>query len=250
MAFADFLCPSCALFLDFDGTLVDIAARPESVVIPTGLVDTLARLKQRLDGAVAVVSGRPIAQIDRFLDPLVLCVAGVHGAERRRADGSLVRLPVQPLHAVEEAAAALARAEPRLQAEAKRGSLALHYRQAPELGPLCERTLAAAVARTPGFTLLRGKMVVEAKPAAASKGRAIEAFLREPPFEGRTPVFIGDDVTDEAGFTAVQSLGGLGVKVGEGPTAARERLASPAQMRDEMERALRRSPPGRQAVAR
>ncbi len=240
MAFADFLCPSCALFLDFDGTLVDIAARPESVVVPAGLVDTLARLKQRLDGAVAVVSGRPITQIDRFLDPLVLCVAGVHGAERRRADGHLERLPVQPLHAVEEAAAALARAEPRLRVESKRGSLALHYRQAPELGPLCERTLAAAVARTPGFTLLRGKMVVEAKPAAASKGRAIEAFLREPPFMGRTPVFIGDDVTDEAGFTAVQSLGGLGVKVGEGPSAAHERLASPAQMRDEMERALRR----------
>ncbi len=240
MSFADFLCPDCALFLDFDGTLVEIAAHPEAVIMPPGLVATLGRLKSRLGGAVAVVSGRPIAQIDRVLDPLVLCVAGVHGAERRRADGSVAWLMVPHLHAVEEAAAALARAHPALRLEFKRGSLALHYRQAPALEALCLETLSAAIARNPGLTLLRGKMVVEAKPAAASKGRAIEAFLEEPPFAGRRPVFIGDDVTDEAGFTAVQGRDGLGVKVGEGPSGASQRLASPAAMRDEMERALAR----------
>jgi trehalose 6-phosphate phosphatase len=240
MNFADFLCPNCALFLDFDGTLVELAAHPESVVMPPGLVQTLEQLKSRLGGAVAVVSGRPIAQIDRFLDPLVLCVAGVHGAERRRADGSVAWQAVSPLDPVEEAAAALARAHPALRLEPKRGSLALHYRQAPALETLCLETLTAAVARSPGLALLRGKMVVEAKPATASKGRAIEAFLREPPFIGRLPVFIGDDFTDEAGFKAVQERGGLGVKVGEGPTAARQRLANPASMRDEMERALAR----------
>jgi len=240
MSFADFLCPDCALFLDFDGTLVEIASHPEAVIMPPGLVATLGRLKSRLGGAVAVVSGRPIAQIDRFLDPLVLCVAGVHGAERRRADGSVAWLMVPHLHAVEEAAAALVRAHPALRLEFKRGSLALHYRQAPALEALCLETLSAAIARSQGLTLLRGKMVAEAKPAAASKGRAIEAFLEEPPFAGRRPVFIGDDVTDEAGFTAVQGRDGLGVKVGEGPSAASQRLASPAAMRDEMERALTR----------
>ncbi len=240
MSMADFLCPDCALFLDFDGTLVEIAAHPESVVVPPGLVDTLARIRQRLDGAVAVVSGRPIAQIDSFLDPLVLSVAGVHGAERRCADGRLARLPVQPMQAVEEAAASLVRAHPALRLEIKRGSLAVHYRQEPQLEALCVATMEAAIARSPGLTLLRGKMVVEAKPAAASKGRAIEAFLAEAPFAGRRPVFIGDDVTDEAGFAVVQSLGGLAVKVGPGPTSASERLDSPAAMREALERALAR----------
>ena len=238
MAFADFLCPSCALFLDFDGTLVDLAQQPESITIPHGLVETLARLQRQLDGAVAVVSGRPIAQIDRFLEPLTLCVAGVHGAERRRADGTMTWLPLVPMAAVETAARALAQDHPPLQVEAKRGSVAVHFRQEPSLGPLCERTMQDAVARTPGLALLRGKMVVEAKPARACKGRAILDFLEEAPFRGRTPVFIGDDVTDEAGFCAVQALGGLGVKVGDGPSAAAERLASPADMRVTLEQAL------------
>lgn len=240
MTLSDFLDPDCALFLDFDGTLVEIAAHPAAVVVPTGLVETLAQLQRSLDGAVAVVSGRPIQQIDRYLDPLVLSIAGVHGAERRRADGSTAWLDVPPLHAVEETVAALVRAHPALRLEHKRGSLALHYRQAPELEALCLATVTQAMERSPGLTLLRGKMVVEAKPAAASKGRAIEDFLAEPPFAGRKPVFIGDDVTDEAGFAVVQARGGLAVKVGAGPTVAGQRLDSPAAMRDEMERALAR----------
>ncbi len=240
MTFSDVLCPSCALFLDFDGTLVDIASHPQAVVVPPGLPDTLARLRDLLAGAVAVVSGRPIQQIDRFLAPLVLSVAGVHGAERRRADGTLAWQAVHPMDAVKAAALALARAHPALVVEAKRGSVAVHYRQAPQLQALCLATMQAAVETSPGLTLLCGKMVVEAKPSCASKSQAIEAFLAEPPFAGRTPMFVGDDVTDESGFESVQRRGGIGVKVGEGPTAARERVASPEAMRLAMERALAR----------
>ncbi len=234
MNFVDLLHPSSALFLDFDGTLVDFALQPESVVVPPGLVGTLQALSDYLDGAVALISGRPIEQIDRYLHPLRLPVAGVHGAERRSGDGDVTLLAIHPLQIVERAAAALAARHPRLQVELKRGSLALHYRQAPELEALCLHTMEEAVAASSGLTLLRGKMVVEAKPHCVTKGNAIEAFLLELPFAGRTPVFVGDDLTDEAGFAAVQRLHGLAVKVGEGATVARHRLASPAALREQL----------------
>lgn len=240
MNFSDYLCPDCALFLDFDGTLVDIAPRPEAVVVPEGLLDTLRRLDDYLGGAIAVISGRPIGQIDGFLHPLRLPAAGVHGAERRRADGSLSFLDTPALDRVETAAQQLASEHEGLLVERKRGSLALHYRQAPALEALCLAVMEDAVQASEGLALLRGKMVVEAKPSGASKGHAIEAFLQEPPFAGRTPVFIGDDVTDEVGFATVQRLGGLGVKVGEGASVASHRMANPVVMREELERALGR----------
>ena len=240
MTFSHVLRPSCALFLDFDGTLVDIAAHPQAVVTPLGLPDTLARMQDMLAGAVAVVSGRPIRQIDRLLAPLVLSVAGVHGAERRRADGSLTRQAIRPMRKVRQAAQALVRAHPALCLEIKRGALAVHYRQAPDLQTLCLTTMQAAVEQSPGLTLLCGKMVVEAKPSCTSKSQAIEAFLQEPPFVARTAVFVGDDLTDEAAFISVQQHGGIGVKVGEGPTAARYRVANPTAMREAMEQAIAR----------
>lgn len=240
MNFSDALCPTCALFLDFDGTLVDIAPRPEAVVVPEGLIETLRRLHDGLGGAVAVISGRPIGQIDSFLHPLRLPAAGVHGAERRRADGSLALLQTPGLERVEAVAQNLAREHAGLQVEHKRGSLALHYRQAPALEALCVAAMQAAVDASEGLALLRGKMVAEAKPSGTSKGHAIEAFLQEPPFAGRTPVFIGDDVTDEVGFATVQRLGGLGVKVGEGASVASHRMANPVEMREELQRALQR----------
>ncbi|MEY4652933.1 MAG: putative trehalose 6-phosphate phosphatase [Pseudomonadota bacterium] len=240
MTFSDALCPSCALFLDFDGTLVDLVSHPQAVVVPPGLPDTLGRLRDLLAGAIAVVSGRPIQQIDRFLAPLVLSVAGVHGAERRRADGSLAWQTVSPMDAVKEVALALAHTHPALVVETKRGAVAVHYRQAPQLQALCLAAMQAAVEQSPGLTLLCGKMVVEAKPSCATKRQAIEAFLDEAPFAGRTPVFVGDDTTDESGFASVQERGGLGVKVGEGPTVARERVANPGAMREVMEQALAR----------
>lgn len=238
MKFVDILSPGCALFLDFDGTLVDIAPNPGDVVVPSGLVPTLIALQQYLGGAVAVVSGRPISQIDSFLAPLHLPVAGVHGAERRMASGDVDRIKGHPLERVQQAAQSLLQAHPDLLVEHKETSVAVHYRQRPELETLCLDTMQQAVEQSPGLTLLRGKMVVEAKPGSASKASAIEAFLGEPPFAGRTPVFIGDDITDEVGFAAVQRLGGLGVKVGEGPTVAWQRLATPADLRRDFEHAV------------
>jgi len=238
MDVADLLCPSCALFLDFDGTLVDLAQQPEDVIVPPSLIDTLRELHTYLGGAVAVISGRPMEQLDQFLAPLRLPMAGVHGAERRAADGTLNLQTTYALDEVQRAAQALADQHPALRVEHKRGSLALHYRQAPELQDLCEKTMRAAVEASPGLTLMRGKMVVEAKPGGASKGLAIDAFMHEEPFMGRQPVFMGDDFTDEVGFTVVQRRGGMGVKVGGGPSAAWHRVESPAVLRQEMAQAM------------
>ena len=238
MNFVDILYPSCALFLDFDGSLVDLAPQPEAVIVPSELVATLQSLSGYLGGALALISGRPIEQIDAFLTPLRLPAAGVHGAERRGADGGITLLSTHPLERVEAAALTLAARHPLLRVENKRGSIALHYRQAPELEELCLDTMQAAVEESPGLTLLRGKMVAEAKPGGASKGRAIEAFMQEAPFAGRTPVFVGDDFTDEVGFSTVQRLSGLGIKVGDGPTVAWQRLASPAALRYQLQAAV------------
>lgn len=238
MTLAEILHPSCALFLDFDGTMVEIAPQPHAVEVPQPLILLLQDLHRYLHGAVAVISGRPIVQLDAFLQPLKMAAAGVHGAERRGADGRLHLLNTHPLDHVEEAACELAAQHPGLIVENKRGSLALHYRMAPELEALCVKTMEDAVAESPGLALLRGKMVIEAKPGGASKGRAIEDFLEEAPFAGRRPVFIGDDVTDEAGFSTVQRLGGVGIKVGEGRSVALRRLSDPGALRRELEAAL------------
>lgn len=237
MNFVDILGPSSALFLDFDGTLVDLAAQPEAITVPPGLVQVLGQLSRSLGGALALISGRPIAQIDQFLQPLRLPAAGVHGTERRSLNGDLTLVHTHPLEHVLEVASALAGRHPGLIVESKRGSVALHYRQAPHLERECIQAMQAAVERSPGLTLLHGKMVVEAKPGGASKGHAIEAFMHEPPFMGREPVFVGDDVTDEVGFATVQRLRGLGVKVGEGPTVAWQRIESAAALRDQLQTA-------------
>jgi trehalose 6-phosphate phosphatase len=237
MNFVEMIQPSSALFLDFDGTIVDLAPLPGAVIVPRGLVDMLGSLGERLGGGLALISGRPIEQIDAFLHPLRLPTAGVHGLERRGADGALTLLSTHPLQHVEQAASSLAAKFPQLLVETKRGSVALHYRQAPELAALCLETMQAAVAESPGLTLLPGKMVLEAKPGGASKGVAIEAFMKEPPFAGRRPVFIGDDFTDEVGFSLVQRLGGMGVKVGEGASVAWHRLPSPAALRSQLQQA-------------
>jgi trehalose 6-phosphate phosphatase len=238
MNFVDILYPSCALFLDFDGTLVDIAPQPDAVVVPPTLIRTLDSLQQYLGGALALISGRPLEQIDGYLHPLVVPAAGVHGAERRNAKGEISMLPAFPLEVVEQAALELTTRHPQLRVEIKRGSIALHYRQAPELEAQCIDAMQRAVEQSPGLTLLRGKMVVEAKPGGASKGAAIEAFMAEAPFAGRKPVFVGDDITDEVGFATVQRLSGLGVKIGEGASVAWQRIATPAAFRQQLQSAV------------
>lgn len=223
--------PGTAVFLDFDGTLVDLAPTPDGVRVAPGVIEALALLAERHGGALALISGRPVAQIDAMLAPLVLPVAGVHGVERRGADGQLHVAATPDVAPVLARAQALASVHPGLLVERKRGAVALHYRLAPELESLCLQEMTAAVQACPGVLLLHGKMVLEAKPAATDKGGAIAAFLQESPFAGRRPVFAGDDTTDEAGFAFVQQAGGQGVKVGSGPSAATLRLASPGALR-------------------
>lgn len=220
----------CSVFLDFDGTLVELAETPEAVMLAPGLVDLLAKLQQRLDGRLAIVTGRPIAQIDEMLSPLRLAVAGVHGAERRGADGVMHCAPAPSMLAAQICAQRLVAQYPLLLLEEKRGALALHYRQAPELEALCLEAMTAALQECPGMVLMHGKMVLELKPAGSNKGTALRDFMQEPPFAGHRPLFAGDDTTDEAGFTFAQEAGGIGIKIGKGPSAALNRLASPGAL--------------------
>ncbi|NUU03262.1 trehalose-phosphatase [Herbaspirillum robiniae] len=239
-----------ALFLDFDGTLVDLAPQPEDIVVPPELITLLQRIQQESDGALAIVSGRPLDQLDFFLAPLRLPMAGVHGAERRTADGRIIQLPVADVHHLRERLLPLVTAHPDLQLELKRGALALHYRHAPHLEQRCIETMMEALRHEPGFSMLNGKMVVEAKPHT-NKGDAVAAFMNESPFRGRRPVFVGDDVTDEAGFAVAQAespgqtVRGLGIKVGVGPSQARVRVGDPAAVRALLRAALEAGPAGR-----
>lgn len=216
-----------ALFFDFDGTLADIAPRPEAVRLPAAVLQALMALQRRQDGALAVLSGRPVAQIDHHLQPLTLPAAGQHGAERRDAQGRWHRVPPPALSAVLPPLQALVAAHPALVLEVKTSALALHWRGDPTQAAACRTAMQAAQAALPDMALMEGKMVLELKPAAADKGRALQAFMAEPPFAGRTPWFFGDDVTDEAGFAAVQMLRGVAVKVGEGDSVAPWRLPDP-----------------------
>lgn len=220
-----------ALFLDFDGTLVDLAPQPEAVQLVAGLVPALARLSTQLGGALAIVSGRTLSDLDGFLSPLRLPSAAEHGAQRRIAGGAAVSLAAPDLREVARRAAELMVHHPGLRVEVKSAAVALHYRHAPELEALCLQVMQEAAGNTPGVELLRGKFVFEVKPSGVSKGTAIAAFMAEPPFAGRIPLFAGDDTTDEAGFSAVQFMGGEGIKVGEGATLARYRCASPTALR-------------------
>jgi trehalose 6-phosphate phosphatase len=221
-----------ALFLDFDGTLAELAAQPAAVRVPSRLVPLLDHLSEHLQGALALVSGRPLADLDAMLAPLRLPVAAEHGAVRRGADGQLLSVPAPDLETVTRVARALARQHAGLQVEVKTAAVALHYRQAPALESLCLQHLSRAVMATPGVELLHGKCVMEVKPVGVNKGHAIAAFMREPPFAGRTPWFAGDDTTDEAGFAWVQAAGGQCLKVGTGPSLARHRCTSPQALRD------------------
>lgn len=221
--------PTCrsALFLDFDGTLVPLAETPDAIRPDPALLPLLAGLQGRLDGALAIVTGRQIEVLDHFLTPLHLPAACEHGLQRRDAAGRLHPQPLAMPETVLQLCNALAADHPFLLVERKRSSVALHYRRAPELAALCLDTLSRALRHLPGLELLHGKCVLEVRPAGVDKGRAIAAFLREAPFAGRTPVFAGDDVTDESGFAVVQAHGGMAIKVGEGASGARHRLDSP-----------------------
>jgi trehalose 6-phosphate phosphatase len=216
-----------AFFLDFDGTLVELAATPDAVIVPEALKYLLAVLCDLADGALAIVSGRSIEAIDALLTPLVLPVAGLHGAEWRDATGLVVRQfdADERIEQMSQVLAEAVAAHPGMLLETKMASIALHYRAVPDKQASAREAAERAVALFgDAFVLQPGKMVFEIKPAGVNKGRAIETLLAAAPFAGRTPCFAGDDLTDEAGFAAVNALGGMSIKVGEGDTLATYRV--------------------------
>jgi trehalose 6-phosphate phosphatase len=216
-----------AYFFDVDGTLVHFAETPARVKLSRTLPLLLERLSRSSGGALALSPGRSIADIDRLFPDRRLPVAGQHGLERRTAGGRVIAHPARArgLEIPRRTLAAMVADHPKLVVEDKGLSIALHYRRAPKLGALACRTMR--VLQEPlrkAYVVQRGKRVVELVPAGRNKGAAIEEFMREPPFLGRIPIFIGDDVTDEHGFATVNRLGGYTVKVGKGRTVAEWRL--------------------------
>ena len=203
-----------ALFLDLDGTLAPIAARPQDVRPDPRRTSLVERLNEALDGRLAVVSGRTLADVDRILEGRVTSVAAVHGLVRREPDGTVHEAEPHPaLPAAAEQFRQFAARDSGLIVEEKGLSVALHYRLArAQAHPA--RLFASEIAAETGLTLQSGDMVEELRTPGPTKGDSVEAFLGQPPFAGRSPVFIGDDATDEHGFEAVQSAGGYGVLVG------------------------------------
>jgi trehalose 6-phosphate phosphatase len=213
-----------ALFLDVDGTLLEIEREPGAVHVPEHLCRILEQLQAATRGALALVSGRSLDQLDRLFSPLRFSAAGLHGLERRNLGLRTVRAAPDPevLEKARQRLTAFAEVNQGILLEDKGLTLALHYRKAPHLADAAIALAGQTVAESAGaLVLLHGKMVCELKPPGMDKGRAIAAFLEEPPFVGRRPVFAGDDLTDEAGFAAINERGGVSVRIGESrPTAA------------------------------
>lgn len=222
--------PDRALFLDVDGTLLQIAVGPAAVRVPARTRHALLTAFEREGGAVALVGGRTIADVDRLFAPLLLPVIGVHGLEWRDAAGrhGSADIPPRAFDAARQRIAPLVAAHPGLQLEDKRFALTVHYRLAPHLAPQVHALLQEiAAAMQPRCQVQAGKHCLELRPALDAKRPTIEAFMRDAPFAGRQPVFIGDDDTDEPGFEAVNVLGGVSIHVGNRPgTAARWQVAN------------------------
>jgi trehalose 6-phosphate phosphatase len=206
-----------AVFLDFDGTLAEFAEAPHLVEVDAALPGTLMRLHDALGGALAVISGRPVREIDAFLAPLSLPTAGLHGLEWRHAQREThdVHTANGDIVQVREALEAFAASIPGLQIEDKRRTVALHYRRAPDAEAACREAVTEALAGHEALCVLAGKMVFEIKPRGIDKGTAITRFMSEAPFGGRIPLFAGDDVTDEDGFAAVNARSGISIRVGD-----------------------------------
>ena len=200
-----------ALFLDVDGTLLDIAATPGEVIVPRDLAPLLARIAKGLDGALAILTGRQLVE----LEPLRLVGAGVHGAELRAAPSdSIVRVATSLPGSLVDQALELANGMPGIIAEPKGPGLALHYRLAPELKAVLEARIRLLLTRyADELVLCPGRKLFEIIPAGHSKGTALETLAKLPTFTGRLPVMIGDDVGDVPALAAAQRLGGFGLRV-------------------------------------
>jgi len=225
-----------ALFLDVDGTLLDLAERPDEVIVPPGLVTSLAAAQAKTDGALALISGRVIADLDRLFQPLRFAASGVHGAELRLdpAGEAFVAPGAAPLPPTLWSALTDVLADlPGTFAENKRYSFAVHYREAPAVGDTLRARLARLVETSPelGVSMLEAHCAFELKTRQFDKGRAVAELLTEARFKGRAPVFIGDDDTDEAGIAAANASGGCGYSVGRRRPGARAIFASPNAVR-------------------
>ncbi|MBW6423394.1 trehalose-phosphatase [Rhizobium sp. XQZ8] len=224
-----------ALFLDIDGTLIDLADTPDGIVIPPDLAENLHKVSVRLGGALALVTGRAMFYADQLFPPYTFPIAGLHGAERRDPNGTITRIGMDAAFETLKADLAFeAQQWPGVLIEDKGAAVAAHYRQAPQFQAIVEMAMVRYQDRAgPDFTLQHGKMVLEIRPAHASKGYALRTFLSEPPFEGRLPIAIGDDVTDEAMFRVANELGGYSIRIAEadGGTEATSILPSAADVR-------------------
>lgn len=219
-----------ALFLDFDGTLVDIAREPGAIVVAYGLADSLTALSDRLGGRLALISGRAIENLEQHCGPLTIACGGSHGAELRAANGDMLASETPLPTDILREAADWARARDVI-TESKPHGIALHTRVTPEREEECALYLEGLAGRN-GLALKRGKRVAELVRPDADKGGAVRHFMALPPFAGANPIFVGDDLTDEDGFAACADLGGFGVAVGERPSeTARFRLSDPCAVR-------------------
>jgi trehalose 6-phosphate phosphatase len=209
---------ACALFLDVDGTLLDIAPAPDQVVVPAGLVKLLLRVSSGLGGALAILTGRQLSEIDALLAPAEFAGAGVHGAELRRARGGPIERVATALpQSLVEALAALARRMTGIIVEPKGPGIAVHYRQSPELKPVVEAEIRALLTQYPDdLVLCPGRKLFEIVPEGLSKGTALETLAELAPFAGRRPVMIGDDAGDVPALATAVRLGGLGLRVAGG----------------------------------
>jgi len=221
--------------------LIDIADTPDAVHVDDALLALIARLQRASGGAVALVSGRALSFLDHRLGALRLPLAGQHGLERRDASGRVWMHAAPPAarSAIKAALAPVLARHPGLLLEDKGLTLALHYRLAPQLAAYAHRLMARlAAAANARLEVQRGRRVAEIKPAGVDKGAAVAAYLAEPPFARRRPVFIGDDLNDEHGFAEVNRLNGISIKVGKGASCARYRLADVAAVRRWLAEAL------------
>ncbi len=216
-----------AWFFDIDGTLVELADSPDVIVVKSDVPRMLGELHELTGGAVGLITGRAIADVDRMLPMPGIAIAGQHGLELRLADGTLLTHPLasENLTGVRSQLLDAVGRHEGLMAEYKGLSIALHYRNAPKLAGYAHKMMRSLRAEyVPDFVIQKGKRVVELKPAGKDKGVAIGELMLEPPFSGRTPVFVGDDATDEFGFKVVNELGGHSIKIGGGRTNATWRL--------------------------
>lgn len=231
-----------ALFLDIDGTLLDMARTPETVVVPDSLMTALTALHGALEGAFAFVSGRSLAAIDRLFAPLSVPAIGCHGVEVRGASGEVHTLTGPISARARELLRSLVDAHPGTLVEDKVYTLALHYRLAPEALPELDAALKnhQAVFDAENVVLQRGKSVIEIKPKGIDKGVGLRALLLEPPFKGRVPVFGGDDTTDMDVFQILPELGGKGFSVGRRFKGVDYHFSSPRAVRQWLARLAER----------